>query len=175
MPFDEKPDPARKDRFLFDNVCADVIGPAITGLKKSRAGLTHKRMVTHIADADVAVVDITTANQNDHHELGARDALRDGVTVLLRRKGTKNSFNVGGMTTIEHDIDEQSAARAREAIAGFVAAGLLSGARDSLVYAVVRTGGHGIAAMDCGSPTRWRVDACGTGGGACAPRSRCCA
>ncbi len=151
MPFDEKPDPARKDIVDFDSVYADIIKPAITGLKKTRglnieclrcdeverAGLIHERMVAHIADADVAVVDITTANPNVYYELGVRHALRDRVTVLLRRKGTKNPFNIGGMTTIEYDLDDESAARAREAIASFVANGLQSGAKDSLVYAVL--------------------------------------
>jgi hypothetical protein len=151
MPFDEKPDPARKDTVDFDRVYKDIIKPAITGLKKSRglnieclrcdeverAGLIHERMVAHIADADVAVVDITTANPNVYYELGVRHALRDRVTVLLRRKGTNNPFNIGGMTTIEYDLDEESAGRAREAIASFVANGLLSGARDSLVYSVL--------------------------------------
>lgn len=151
MPFHEKPDPVRKDTVDFDRVYRDIIKPAITGLKKSRglnieclrcdeverAGLIHERMVAHIADADVAVVDITTANPNVYYELGVRHALRDRVTVLLRRKGTTNPFNIGGMTTIEYDLDEDGAGRAREAIASFVANGLLSGARDSLVYAVL--------------------------------------
>jgi hypothetical protein len=151
MPFHEKPDPARKDTVDFDRVYKGIIKPAIESLRKSRglnieclrcdeverAGLIHERMVAHIADADVAVVDITTANPNVYYELGVRHALRDRVTVLVRRKGTNNPFNIGGMTTIEYDLDEESASRAREAIASFVANGLLSGARDSLVYAVL--------------------------------------
>jgi len=41
------------------------------------------------------------------------------------------------MTTIEYDLDPQSAARARGAIANFIANGLLSGGTDSLVYTVL--------------------------------------
>jgi hypothetical protein len=151
MPFHEKPDPARQDTVDFDRVYRDIIKPAVTGLKASRglniecqrcdeveqAGLIHERMVGYIADADVAVVDITTANPNVYYELGVRHALRDRVTVLIRRKGTGNPFNIGGMTTIEYDLDKAGAERAREAIAAFVANGLLSGARDSLVYTVL--------------------------------------
>jgi hypothetical protein len=66
-----------------------------------------------------------------------RHALRDRVTVLLRRAGTRIPFNIAGMTTIEYDVDERSAEQARDAIANFVANGLLSGAKDSLVYTVL--------------------------------------
>ena len=150
MPFHEKDDPKRLDRIDFDRVYREIIRPAIVGLAErglridcvrcdeiERAGLIHERMIERIADADVAVVDITTANPNVYYELGVRHTLRDRVTVLIRRKGTSNPFNIGGMTTIEYDLDASSAARAREGIANFVANGLLSGARDSLVYAVL--------------------------------------
>src|SRR5262249_24152543 len=87
--------------------------------------------------ADVAVVDITTRNPNVFYELGVRHVLRDRVTLLLRRKGTSNPFNIAGITAIEYDLGEEDALRAREAIANFVRNGLLSGAKDSLVYAVL--------------------------------------
>jgi O-acetyl-ADP-ribose deacetylase (regulator of RNase III) len=150
MPFHIKKDAARKDKINFDKVYEEIIKPAVEGLKDrgirincvrsdkiERAGLIHERMIAHIVDADVTVVDITTDNPNVFYELGIRHALRDRVTVLMRRKGRPNPFNVGGMTTIEYDIDKQNAARARDAIANFVANGLLSGAKDSLVYTVL--------------------------------------
>lgn len=150
MPFHEKHDPKRQDRVDFDWVYKEIIQRAIDRLaerdlfircersdKIERAGLIHERMIAYIADADIAVVDITTANPNVYYELGVRHALRDRVTVLIRRKGTSNPFNIGGMTTIEYDLDEPSAEQAREGIANFVANGLLSGARDSLVYAML--------------------------------------
>ncbi|MDM0002803.1 hypothetical protein QTI24_29725 [Variovorax sp. J22P240] len=150
MPFHEKPDPKRKDLIDFDRVYRDIIRPAVQGLAErhlyidcvrcdevERAGLIHERMLEYIADADIAVVDITTANPNVFYELGVRHALRDRVTVLIRRKGTDNPFNIGGMTTIEYDLDDPSAQQARDAIANFVSNGLLSGAKDSLVYSVL--------------------------------------
>jgi O-acetyl-ADP-ribose deacetylase (regulator of RNase III) len=150
MPFRIKKDLARKDEIDFDKVYKEIIKPSVEGLKErgiridcvrsdeiELAGLIHERMIAHIAEADVAVVDITTDNPNVFYELGIRHALRDRVTVLMRRKGKPNPFNVGGMTTIEYDLDEQSAARARDVIANFVANGLLSGAKDSLVYTVL--------------------------------------
>jgi hypothetical protein len=150
MPFRTKKDPARKDEIDFDKVYGEIIKPSVEGLKDrgiridcirsdkiELAGLIHERMIAHIAEADVTVVDITTDNPNVFYELGIRHALRDRVTVLMRRKGKPNPFNVAGMTTIEYDLDEESAARARYVIANFVANGLLSGAKDSLVYTVL--------------------------------------
>jgi hypothetical protein len=150
MPFGTKKDVARKDKVHFDWVYSRIIEPAVEGLaahgirirctrsdKIQAAGLIHERMIAQIADADVAVVDITTQNPNVFYELGVRHALRDRVTVLLRRKGTSNPFNIGGMTTISYDVDPRSAARARDAIANYVENGLLSGNKDSLVYTVL--------------------------------------
>jgi hypothetical protein len=129
MPFRIKKDLARKDEIDFDKVYKEIIQPSVEGLKErgirincvrsdeiELAGLIHERMIAHIAEADVTVVDITTDNPNVFYELGTRHALRDRVTVLMRRKGKPNPFNVGGMTTIEYDLDEQSAARARDVI-----------------------------------------------------------
>jgi Macro domain len=152
MPFGTKKDPEHKDKVQFDRLYKTIIKRAVLkDLRKrgirmrcvrsdeiERAGLIHERMVKHIAEADVAVVDITTQNPNVYYELGVRHALRDRVTVLIRRKGKPNPFNIGGMTTIEYEPgDRRSAARTREAIANFVANGLLSSTKDSLVYTVL--------------------------------------
>jgi hypothetical protein len=77
MPFGLKEDTARGDRVQFDRVWSRIIYPAIDGLNKrgirircdrsdkiQRAGLIHERMIDLIANADVAVVDLTTANPN---------------------------------------------------------------------------------------------------------------
>jgi hypothetical protein len=168
MPFGTKKDVARRDKVNFDRVYSRIIQPAIEGLKdrglKIRciradkiqlSGLIHERMIAQIAEADVALADITSQNPNVYYELGVRHALRNRVTVMIRRKGTKNPFNVGGMTTIEYDVDERSAEQARDAIANFVANGLLSGAKDSLVYTVL----PGLRASLEPKPiteTRWR-------------------
>jgi O-acetyl-ADP-ribose deacetylase (regulator of RNase III) len=150
MPFRTKTDVARSDEVNFDKVYEEIIKRGVERLNNEglvikcirsdeveRAGLIQERMIEYIADADVAVVDITTQNPNVFYELGVRHALRDRVTVLLRRKGTPNPFNIAGMTAIEYDLGEEDAERAREAIANFVRNGLLSGAKDSLVYAVL--------------------------------------
>ena len=150
MPFNVKTDPAKGDTLDFDTEVYDnVIEPAVTmaqeegGLQISvtradkvlRAGSIHERMIQFIAEADVAIVDITTANPNVFYELGVRHALRDRVTVLIRRRGTKNPFNIAGLAAI--DYDEERPLGARRTIAAFIRNGLLSGARDSLVYGIL--------------------------------------
>jgi len=113
MPFRIKTDVARSDEVNFDRVYEDIIKRGVERLNNEglvikcirsdeveRAGLIQERMIEYIADADVAVVDITSQNPNVFYELGVRHALRDRVTVLLRRKGTSNPFNIAGMTAI---------------------------------------------------------------------------
>ena len=152
MPFGQKPDPARDNvPFDFDEVYDDLIAPAVKNVAKrglrikplrsdkvSRAGLIHERMIQCIADADVAVVDITALNANVFYELGVRHALRDRVTVVVRRKGTQNPFNIGGLATIDYDM-EPAAARELSCttIANYIYNGLTSGSKDSLVHAML--------------------------------------
>jgi O-acetyl-ADP-ribose deacetylase (regulator of RNase III) len=156
MPFGEKPfsDGAAgvTTTMDFDAVYQDIIRVAVEEELKTEhgilikcvrcdrietAGPIHEKMIRHILDADVAVVDITTLNPNVFYELGVRHALRDRVTVLVRRAGTRIPFNIGGMTTIEYDLDEDRKSEARKAIASFIRNGLVSSHRDSLVYAVI--------------------------------------
>jgi len=155
MPFGEKPfseTPEGVTKTMdFDMVYDEIIKPAVEDeLQKDQirikclrcdkieaAGLIHERMIRHILDAEVAVVDITTLNPNVFYELGVRHTLRDRVTVLVRRAGTKIPFNIGGMTTIEYDLGKAQQEKARKAIANFIRNGLVSSNRDSLVYAVI--------------------------------------
>jgi O-acetyl-ADP-ribose deacetylase (regulator of RNase III) len=150
MPFGEKKDD-QGQVIDFDKIHNEIIKPAIESLRDDKifikcircdevekAGLIHERMIKYILDAEVAVVDITTLNPNVFYELGVRHALNDRVTVLIRREGTKNPFNITGMNTIEYALEpDEKAEQARTAIRNFVRNGLLSSARDSLVYSVV--------------------------------------
>lgn len=170
MPFGEKPfdDGSGNTEIVdFDRIYEDIIKQAVEEDLRAddlfvrclrcdeieAAGLIHERMLRHILRADVAVVDITTQNPNVFYELGVRHTLRDRVTVLIRRAGTKIPFNIGGMNVIEYDpTDEGHKQRARHGIANFIRNGLLSSHRDSLVYANIPglevTSGAG-AIADC--------------------------
>lgn len=127
----------------FDAVYRDIIVPAVTELgitcvrcdEITKAGSIHKKMIGSIADAEVAVVDLSTLNPNVFYELGVRHALRPAVTILLRRQGLENTlpFNIGGMTVI--DYDPESPGKAQEAIKEYITAGLADKEwQDSLVF-----------------------------------------
>jgi hypothetical protein len=143
MPFGEKLDIGNQ-QVDFDVIYKRLIKPPleVLGLKVMRCdeipnpGSVHRDMLKHIFEDDVAVVDITTLNANVFYELGVRHALRRGVTVLLRKKGTTSPFNIQGMRTIEYDIDLEGAELARDALRRSVEHALAHPANDSLVYEV---------------------------------------
>jgi O-acetyl-ADP-ribose deacetylase (regulator of RNase III) len=151
MPFGVKDDPARGDKVNFDEDVFTMIEEAVALVAKrgqpmtcvradkiAKAGWIHEQMIQQIAEADVAIADLTTANANVYYEIGVRHTLRDRVTVLLRRKGTRLQFNLAGMKTIEYDTtDDALKQRAKHAMAEFIWNGLRSGDKDSLVYAVL--------------------------------------
>jgi O-acetyl-ADP-ribose deacetylase (regulator of RNase III) len=154
MPFGEKKDADGKT-IDFDKFYDECIYDAITGepMRKAKgpplecircdkiaqAGWVHHQMISHIYDAEVAVVDLSTLNPNVFYELGVRHALRRTVTVLLCREGTKIPFNIGGFKTIKYNYpsSKQRREKLREDIASFVANGINTGERDSLVYEVL--------------------------------------
>ncbi len=157
MPFGEKIDADRK-AINFDKIYDDMIRVAITGEpmrkvggpqlecircdKIAQSGWVHRLMISEIYEADVAVVDLSTLNPNVFYELGVRHALRRTVTVLLCRKGTKTPFNIAGFNLIRYDPDDpQNLQTVQTQIASFVANGLKTGQRDSLVYEVLEEHG----------------------------------
>jgi hypothetical protein len=110
--------------------------------KIAQAGWVHRLMISQIYDAEVAIVDLSTLNPNVFYELGVRHALRRTVTVLLCRKGTKTPFNIAGFNHIPYDPnDAQSLQWVQTQIASFVANGLMTGQRDSLVFEVLEEQG----------------------------------
>lgn len=146
MPFGEKPD-VDGQVIKFNDVYKYIIKPvaARIGLDVVRSdeiqtpGWIHGDMIQHIFSSDVAIVDITSLNPNVFYELGVRHTLRKAVTILIRKKGTKNPFNVQGMRTIEYDMDIASAAEAQEDIEKFIRNGLKKMNNDSMVYQILPT------------------------------------
>jgi O-acetyl-ADP-ribose deacetylase (regulator of RNase III) len=61
-------------------------------------------MIKNIAEAPLAIVDISTLNPNVFYEMGVRHALRPSGTVLIRHKGTESPFNIEGFNCIDYDI-----------------------------------------------------------------------
>jgi O-acetyl-ADP-ribose deacetylase (regulator of RNase III) len=146
MPFKEK---KKLDGTVidFDAVYDNLIEPAVksVGLQCYRSdkivqgGWIHRKMLQHVYQADVAVVDLTTLNPNVFYELGVRHALVPCVTVLIRREGTELPFNIEGMNAIPYgDLSvEAERDKARKHIAEFITAGLEQYTNDSLVYEVL--------------------------------------
>jgi len=144
MPYGEKND-AQGAVTDFDVVYEEIIEEVVANRLEIRClrsdkvqapGWVHRDMLQHIVQADVTVVDISTLNPNVFYELGVRHALRKGVTVLIRKKGTQIPFNIRGLRIIEYDLDIKSAHKAQNEIEQFIRNGLKAEINDSLVFEI---------------------------------------
>ena len=146
MPFGDKTD-AKGETIPFDNVYEYIFKPVVEALgmecvradKVAGAGWVHADMLGHIFRDEVAIVDLSALNANVFYELGVRHALRNNVTILLRKKGTKVPFNLSGFRVIEYDLDIKSADEAKKKLAQFIENGRKNKHNDSLVYQVFPT------------------------------------
>lgn len=145
MPFGSKPDVNGRP-LDFDKVYQYLIKPPIAAMgiecircdEIGEAGWIHAKMIAHIYQDDIAVVDITTLNPNVFYELGVRHALCASVTVLIRKKDTKLPFNIQGLNVIEYDPEDmESVENTKTKIQEFVRNGLQASTGDSLVHEVL--------------------------------------
>lgn len=146
MPYGERKDVDGKV-INFDHIYKYIIEKAVKQLAGfecircdniDEPGWIHKRMIQHIFEDRVAIVDTSTLNANVFYELGVRHALRKGVTVLIHRKGTTWPFNIEGMNSIPYTTDLEGADKAIEEIVKFISNALKNPANvDSLVYEVL--------------------------------------
>lgn len=145
MPFGEKTDVEGRT-VDFDHIYEHIIAGAIrkAGLEAKRSideeesGFIHRKMIEHIRDAPVAVVDLSLLNANVFYELGVRHTLREFVTVLIRRRGTSIPFNIQGLNIIEYDeSSKKNVAQAKKKITSFIINGQRSRKNDSLVHEVI--------------------------------------
>lgn len=144
MPFGTRSD-GQGGEIDFDAIHERFIRPTAeaAGLDSVRcdeldeAGSIHQRMFEHLADAEVAVVDLSLLNPNVFYELGVRHTLMRNTTVLIRRAGTSLPFNLGGQDVVEYpaDIatapDSPAARRAAEAVLQRIRNGMASLRADS--------------------------------------------
>lgn len=146
MPYGEKKD-VDGNVINFDDIYRYIIEKAVARLEGfecvrcdniDEPGWVHKRMVEHIFEDRVAIVDTSTLNANVFYELGVRHALKPGVTVLIQRKGTTWPFNIAGLNSISYTTDLGGADKAINDIATFITNSLKKPAHvDSLVYEVL--------------------------------------
>ena len=109
MPYGQKED-ADGQVIDFDEIYQYIIKEAVDklpGLACQRCddidapGWIHERMLRHIYEDPIAIVDTSTLNANVFYELGVRHALRRSTTVLIHRAGTTWPFNIAGLNSIE--------------------------------------------------------------------------
>jgi O-acetyl-ADP-ribose deacetylase (regulator of RNase III) len=150
MPFGTKMVDGRETDFddIFENVICKAIeavdlkdGSKLVALrcdKFEKPGDIHEDMFSHLATADVAVVDLTSLNANVFYELGARHALRESVTVLIRQGGGPPPFNIQSLRCIEYtDAAAGGLPESIRRITEFIEQGLTKGHNDSPIQPVL--------------------------------------
>lgn len=96
------------------------------------AGSIDVEMFRAILEADIAIIDISTLNPNVFYELGVRHALRDCVTIVIRKDRKDPPFNIQGIRLIDYDINEiESFEHTKNKIKNFVVNGLRDKETDS--------------------------------------------
>lgn len=145
MPYGRKKDLGGKT-VDFDAIYKDIIIPAVEavpGLDCIRCDDDHTpgwipaRMLRFILESRVAVVDTSTWNANVFYELGVRHTLAKSVTVLIRRKGTPEPFNIQGLKVLEYENGPKAKQASIELITNCIQSGLAKATNvDSLVYEV---------------------------------------
>lgn len=146
MPYGHKKD-VDGNEIDFDEIYEFVIRKAVAevpGLNCVRCddielpGWVHERMVRHIFEDRVAIVDTSTLNANVFYELGVRHALKRCVTVLIHRKGTSWPFNIEGLNSIEYTTNPKGVEDAKKKISEVIANALNDAKNvDSLVYNIL--------------------------------------
>ena len=128
----------------FDYVYHNLIEKAVEELgidcercdEIPESGSIHKKMFKGIFEADVAVVDITSLNQNVFYELGVRHALHKYVTVVIQKKTDQPlPFNIRGLGITYYEMtNDDQIETARKSIQVLIQNGLDSQNTDSIVH-----------------------------------------
>jgi hypothetical protein len=106
-----------KNEIDFDKVHLELIAPAMArlGLQGdttepiARAGNIRTDMFELLAKADIVIADISIHNANVFYELGARHALRDKRTFLIRSRSDEVPFDLRTDRYLEYDKDDPGA------------------------------------------------------------------
>ncbi len=121
MPFGIKPVNGRDTN--FDAIYQQIFKPAIEAarteegepLKPSRtdedafSSSINQDMFDYILYSRLAIADISGSNPNALYELGARHALQDAGTVILRQKGHGIPFDIQTIKVFEYDHESDDA------------------------------------------------------------------
>jgi O-acetyl-ADP-ribose deacetylase (regulator of RNase III) len=146
MPFGKKEN-INGELIDFNEIYRDVIQESIraAGLEPlrcdeiERSGSIHRDMFEHVAQDEVAIVDLTNLNANVFYELGVRHALKKNVTVLIQAEGTNIPFNIQGQRIIKYPAPGSDFTETRSSITKFIMNGLKNQVTDSPVSEVLES------------------------------------
>lgn len=132
-----------KNGIDFDRVQAELIAPAMAKLNLrggttepiARAGNIRADMFELLAKADIVIADMSIHNANVFYELGARHALRDKRTFLIRSRSDEVPFDLKTDRYLEYDKDDPGASVDR--LVEGLRQTIDSPGRDSPIFALV--------------------------------------
>ena len=109
-------------RLNFDEIYQQLIRPAgeTAGYKVLRIdelaepGLLTEQYLQYIVSADLVVADISVPNQNVFYELGVRQAVSPGGTILISYAGSVLPFDLSHQRVIFYDLKKAGLAKARK-------------------------------------------------------------
>jgi hypothetical protein len=103
------------------------------------SGVIDKPMYENLLNADVAIADLSTSNENAIYELGVRHALKPRTTIVIAEKQFKFPFDLGHLLVRSYEhlgtgIDFEEAERLRRELVHAILAITSEAGVDSPVY-----------------------------------------
>lgn len=113
MPFGVKAAGPSHEPFDFDQVYREVLRPLATQAgwdvlrvdEVAQSGSITTQAFRELFKADLVVADVTSANSNVYYELGIRQALSPGGTVLVALAGTALPFDIANQRVLFYQPD----------------------------------------------------------------------
>jgi hypothetical protein len=169
MPYGRKTDPQRKIEVDCDLVYERILVPALEDaqLRFRRAdeeidsGVVLQPMIEWLADSELVIGDLQTANFNVGWELGLRHLLRSQQTLLLRPHGTTAPFDLNSLRHVvyrsnDDGVSDAAAVEAWAALAPYLrAVGTADSKSDSPVDALMDVAQWGVVRPRTAPDQRW--------------------
>ncbi len=170
MPYGKKADGQRKIEVDCDLVYTKILVPALEDAQlhfrradeEIDSGIVLQPMIEWLADAELVIGDLQTANFNVGWELGLRHLLRSRQTLLIRPSGTAAPFDLNGLRHIVYKSDasgvsDDAAVEAWAALAPYLrAVGDQSSKSDSPVDALMEITQWGVVSPRKAPDQRWQ-------------------
>ncbi|HVG33164.1 MAG TPA: metallophosphoesterase [Pyrinomonadaceae bacterium] len=79
----------------------------------NESGIITHQYLTEILEADVVLADISIPNENVFYELGIRQAISNGGTLLIAVEGSRIPFDISSQRVFYYSLDESGLERAK--------------------------------------------------------------